>query len=824
MVEYNTLSKKELKQKTSEMASYSNKLRISNAFIQTPKKSHSNSDAPFYSLFQETNCSTCTLNAVKKTQTFQKVDRDFASPRSGSASRNAYGEQPKVNEQVAKKKAKVLVNKSFDSLYHWKNYKQPGYNKQIRNAQILPKYLPSDFSVVMNPFFENLVKQYQFTNLTDPFGSTQHSVFRKKSQSHLFITFVSHFSFNVSSYLIKTPKMNDLAIHYHAYSVFYPYLSQFDYSLYPLLFQSMSNFVSFYLSKTIKNPNQNNETYESYVNQWQIRNPGLNSSYTEQGMNTTNTNTPNSFISNKFYQKLSVLIPFMFETPCFAYKIHERFNLRPLTENTAVSPSVFRAADPPRETKGSMNAFKHLKNRYKSEKLRSKFDYSVNSELGSSSLKDKSFARTNYYSPFTGEIVYTHYPTDFNSQKLSKNHSRLPESLNKMNAQGFPGKTLNYSCMFLTKKDLMSYYLPSKNIQQLREQMTNKSNKKKYVIRDTLVKFVNMSLDTSLRSSFGEVASPLVDRDFASPRSGSEQAQMGFNLSGNQENPNIAGIKIAKLAAGAPYSTSSALLGDFCVYGDPISLTTAIPTSGQIIHYNTEKMTLRRGQPIFISPKGLLRKFDGDFIDPKSPVITLSYQRLKTGDIIQGIPKVEQFFEARTTKRGRLFRDNLPSLLKGLFNRYQTKLPLDLAVRQSFYKIQQIVVDGVQRVYKSQGVTIADKHLEVIVKQMTSKVRILDGAQTGFFAGEIVDLCFVEKINTFLIKKMTYEPLVLGITKASLEVDSFLSAASFQQTTRVLSKAAIYRKKDFLKGLKENVILGNLIPAGTGYLVYLDDR
>ena len=77
-------------------------------------------------------------------------------------------------------------------------------------------------------------------------------------------------------------------------------------------------------------------------------------------------------------------------------------------------------------------------------------------------------------------------------------------------------------------------------------------------------------------------------------------------------------------------------------------------------------------------------------------------------------------------------------------------------------------------------------------------------------------------INTLLMKKIQYEPLVLGITKASLEVESFLSAASFQQTTRVLSKAAMGRKKDFLKGLKENVILGNLIPAGTGYLVYIE--
>lgn len=253
-----------------------------------------------------------------------------------------------------------------------------------------------------------------------------------------------------------------------------------------------------------------------------------------------------------------------------------------------------------------------------------------------------------------------------------------------------------------------------------------------------------------------------------------------------------------------------------------ISPFVAVTKSGQIIHINNQKVTIRQGQPIFVSPKSILHKYDGDFIDEQSPVITLSYQQLKTGDIIQGIPKVEQFFEARTTKRGRLFRDSLSNLLKGLFKRYRSKLPLDQAVRQSFYKIQQIIVDGVQRVYRSQGVTIADKHLEVIVKQMTAKVRIIEGGQTGFFPGEIVDLDFVEQVNSLLMKKIIYEPLVLGITKASLEVDSFLSAASFQQTTRVLSKAAISKKKDFLKGLKENVILGNLIPAGTGYLVYLD--
>nr|ALO21316.1 beta'' subunit of RNA polymerase [Chlorogonium capillatum] len=496
-----------------------------------------------------------------------------------------------------------------------------------------------------------------------------------------------------------------------------------------------------------------------------------------------------------------------------------------------------------------------------------KFSYNYRKEL----LSYQTFAKTNHYSPFNGEIVYTRYNLDLNSQLMTYSKpSKL--ALNII----YPTED---SCMFLTKADLISYYLPSKNFIFTFNQVFNEAKKKTYTIQDTLIKFVNMASGTDEETTsfatsqvWGQVdeSSPLPS--YTSPSLREERSI--FNIQGYETTQPASqgvaslpsrfapgaqgknggsslltlpsagldrfalpsagldrfalpsagqGLKISKLKAGIPLAYNLSLLGDFFVYGDPISPTTAIQSSGQIIHYNNQKITLRRAQPIFISPKGILRKFDGDFIDPKAPVITLSYQRLKTGDIIQGIPKVEQFFEARTTKRGRLFRDSLPSLLKGLFKRYLAKLPLDLAVRQSFYKIQQIVVDGVQRVYKSQGVTISDKHLEVIVKQMTNKVRILDGAQTGFFPGEVVDLCFVEKINSFLIKKITYEPLVLGITKASLEVDSFLSAASFQQTTRVLSKAAIYRKKDFLKGLKENVILGNLIPAGTGYLVYLDD-
>jgi hypothetical protein len=267
-----------------------------------------------------------------------------------------------------------------------------------------------------------------------------------------------------------------------------------------------------------------------------------------------------------------------------------------------------------------------------------------------------------------------------------------------------------------------------------------------------------------------------------------------------------------------PKLSKKPILGKFFVYGDCVS-NFAIRKPGQIVHMSFNKVTLRRGQPFLVSPKGILHLTNTPYIQKNIPILTLAYQTVQSGDIVQGIPKVEQLFEARTTIQGRLFLSSLPILLKGIFERYKTMLPLEQAVRQSFLKIQQLIVDGVQRVYRSQGVSIVDKHLEVIVRQMTTKVQILHGAQTGFFPGELVNLDFVERINKFLLVKIRYEPVVLGITRSSLEVDSFLSASSFQQTTKILALAAISRKKDFLKGLKENILVGNLMPSGTGYMV-----
>jgi len=130
----------------------------------------------------------------------------------------------------------------------------------------------------------------------------------------------------------------------------------------------------------------------------------------------------------------------------------------------------------------------------------------------------------------------------------------------------------------------------------------------------------------------------------------------------------------------------------------------------------------------------------------------------------------------------------------------------------------------VQKVYRSQGQNINDKHFEVIIKKMLSKVQITRTGDTGLLPGELIDRLKLGKINEALIadgkQPASAVPVLLGVTKASLSTDSFLSAASFQHTIKVLAGAAIEGKEDPLYGLKENVIIGKLIPAGTGYWSY----
>ena len=137
---------------------------------------------------------------------------------------------------------------------------------------------------------------------------------------------------------------------------------------------------------------------------------------------------------------------------------------------------------------------------------------------------------------------------------------------------------------------------------------------------------------------------------------------------------------------------------------------------------------------------------------------------------------------------------------------------------------QEYILKEVQNVYRGQGVDISDKHVEIIARRMISKIRITDSGDTKFLPGSLVNFREFTDGNKEVIisgkRPATGRPILLGITKASLETDSFLSAASFQETTRILTDAAIRGKVDTLQGLKENVIIGKLIPAGTGIKAY----
>ena len=209
-----------------------------------------------------------------------------------------------------------------------------------------------------------------------------------------------------------------------------------------------------------------------------------------------------------------------------------------------------------------------------------------------------------------------------------------------------------------------------------------------------------------------------------------------------------------------------------------------------------------------------------DLLKNSETLAVLVYKRAKTGDIVQGLPRIEEILEALKKIEGHL---NPHELLDSSFLNY-CKSGLDLydAAQLSFQEIQSFLVNEIQLVYQSQGVDISDKHVEVIVRQMTSKVKTENGGETGYLPGEIVELEKINDVNQTMVVmnklQATYWPILLGITKASLNTNSFISAASFQETTKVLTEAAISGRLDWLRGLKENVIIGRLIPAGTGFV------
>ena len=253
----------------------------------------------------------------------------------------------------------------------------------------------------------------------------------------------------------------------------------------------------------------------------------------------------------------------------------------------------------------------------------------------------------------------------------------------------------------------------------------------------------------------------------------------------------------------------------------------------------------------------------GTIVYPGDVIAKIPRETSKTKDITGGLPRVAELFEARKPKEQAIVSEidgivEFKGFHKGMrvvnvkgatdVREYNIPKGKHLSVHEGDWlkagealmdgsinphnileilgpnELQRYLVDEVQKVYRLQGVTINDKHIEVVVRQMMKKVKIEDSGDTTFLVGEQIDKRVFEEENNRVLKKKgkpaQAKPILLGITKASLSTDSFISAASFQETTRVLTEAAISGARDDLKGLKENIIMGRLIPAGTGTNMY----
>jgi DNA-directed RNA polymerase subunit beta' len=320
--------------------------------------------------------------------------------------------------------------------------------------------------------------------------------------------------------------------------------------------------------------------------------------------------------------------------------------------------------------------------------------------------------------------------------------------------------------------------------------------------------------------------------------------------------------------------------GELLVSNSQIAESVVTPESGQVVRVEGDQLVMRIARPYRVSAGAVLHIDDGDLVQRGDNLVLLVFERAKTGDIIQGLPRIEELLEARKPKEacilakrpgiaqvvygddetvevkviesdgvtteyqlmpgqnalvidgqevntGEALTDgpaNPHEILDIFFTYHRETQGVHESALKSLQEVQTFLVNEVQSVYQSQGIEISDKHIEVIVRQMTSKGRIDDGGDTTMLPGELVELRQIEQVNEAMSitggAPAEYTPVLLGITKASLNTDSFISAASFQETTRVLTEAAIEGKSDWLRGLKENVIIGRLIPAGTGFNTY----
>lgn len=270
--------------------------------------------------------------------------------------------------------------------------------------------------------------------------------------------------------------------------------------------------------------------------------------------------------------------------------------------------------------------------------------------------------------------------------------------------------------------------------------------------------------------------------------------------------------------------TPSLRMGDFVRVGESVTGTQITRTGGlvmQVQRMQTPSGTpawrvfLRDVTPYAISQNAFIQVTNMDIVQAGHRLFEFPYEREKTGDIVQGLPKIDQLFEARSKKNTiRLTRSPKRTLLGYFFYLRWRRIAIPHAARISMLATQCFLLHSIQRVYQDQGVTIVDKHLEVIVREMANFVCIVEPGLTPFLHGEILEHEFIQTFNSIEPVPASYLPVVFGLTKLGLTNDSFLAAASFQHTRKVLMIHALHGSTDILTTIKHAILVGKVIPLG----------
>nr|YP_009407444.1 RNA polymerase beta'' subunit [Dionaea muscipula]ASA46402.1 RNA polymerase beta'' subunit [Dionaea muscipula] len=238
--------------------------------------------------------------------------------------------------------------------------------------------------------------------------------------------------------------------------------------------------------------------------------------------------------------------------------------------------------------------------------------------------------------------------------------------------------------------------------------------------------------------------------------------------------------------------------------------------AGQILIVQGNSLVIRSAKTYLATPEATLHGHYGEIIYEGCPLVTFIYEKLRSSDITQGLPKVEGVFEVRSIESN--LDKRISNWNKGINQILGIPWGFLIGAELTIMQSRISLVNEIKKIYRSQGVQIHNRHIEIIVRQMTSKVVVSeDGLSNIFLPGELIGLLQAKRAGRALEEGIPCRAILLGITRASLNTPSFISEASFQETARVLAKAALRGRIDWLKGLKENVVLGGMIPAGTGF-------